>query len=282
MTALLASCSDLQLMDEASGSGAPEFLCSSVPCSPDISTLLDRARWGDSQACLQLANCYKDGIGVKRDYLGVMCMVGQACLRSGMMDAKDMKEYLVRMADDSDLGVFISVADMGAEEIRTRRDSIWAQMEAMDNSDVLAMYGVASMESGDTIGGREAITMAAERGSSFGVLMNTVLSENGEMCPRIDKLEQIAERVPLAYTILASLCLDPGHNDNTDKRKIAEWLMKADEHALLSGRGARWLLEYYRSGGDVSLSDEDVMRLGHITCSTAEEEAGGKDSKSEE
>ena len=37
-------------------------------------TIMDKARWGDGQAFLLLADCYRDGIGVKPDFLGMVCM----------------------------------------------------------------------------------------------------------------------------------------------------------------------------------------------------------------
>lgn len=46
-----------------------------------------------------------------------------------------------------------------------------------------------------------------------------------------------------------------------DERKVAYYYMKADEHALLSRREARWLLAYHKDVGIPGLTDSDVKRL---------------------
>ena len=37
--------------------------------------------------------------------------------------------------------------------------------------------------------------------------------------------------------------------------------MKAEEHAILDQRGASRVLDYYRDGGDIQLTEDDVKRL---------------------
>lgn len=41
--------------------------------------------------------------------------------------------------------------------------------------------------------------------------------------------------------------------------------MKAEENAALSRNEAEWLLSFYRRGGDIQMTDEDVRRLEAIT-----------------
>lgn len=43
-----------------------------------IASLLHQARWGDSKAYLKLADCYRDGFGVKKDLLGMITMTAIA------------------------------------------------------------------------------------------------------------------------------------------------------------------------------------------------------------
>ena len=66
---LLASCSEQMVIEET--------LCSqklteqkSMTVSPQdsVMSLLYQARWGDGSAYLKLADCYRDGIGVKKDF----------------------------------------------------------------------------------------------------------------------------------------------------------------------------------------------------------------------
>ena len=55
---------------------------------------------------------------------------------------------------------------------------------------------------------------------------------------------------------------------------------KADEHALLSRRGARWLLDFYKDNGDVKRSDDAVKRLEILARPLFEDEAFEVDSLS--
>lgn len=40
--------------------------------------LLHQARWGDGSAYLKLADCYRDGFGVKKDFFGMITMANMA------------------------------------------------------------------------------------------------------------------------------------------------------------------------------------------------------------
>ena len=40
---------------------------------------------------------------------------------------------------------------------------------------------------------------------------------------------------------------------------------------MLSRREARWLVGYYRKGGDIRLNEEDVRRLEMLACFPGEE-----------
>ena len=75
MAALLASCSDTQLSESIADVKEADLVKENANGSAEINALVERARWGDGQAYLQLADCYRDGIGVKKDFLGMMVMV---------------------------------------------------------------------------------------------------------------------------------------------------------------------------------------------------------------
>ena len=75
------------------------------------------------------------------------------------------------------------------------------------------------------------------------------------------KLRNITDRVPLAYSLLGNLYYEPDENGKTDKKLAVEYYMKAEEHAILDQRGASRVLDYYRDGGDIQLTEDDVKRL---------------------
>lgn len=258
MVAILASCSDMQLAESIADVKESELVKEDVNGSAVINALVERARWGDGQAYLQLADCYRDGIGVKKDFLGMMVMVEQARAHGAIHDEK---EYMAQIPDDNDIKRFCNLIDKSSDQLREGKDSIMAQLATIDSPDAHALFGVLCVESGDSIRGFEIIRDASERGSDFAALLNALPDWKGNIQPDKMKLEQLAERIPLAYNLLGKLSLKPDENGMIDERKVAYYYMKADEHALLSRREARWLLAYHQDVGIPQLTESDVKRL---------------------
>lgn len=258
MAAILASCSDTQLAESIADVKESELVKEDANGSAVINALVERARWGDGQAYLQLADCYRDGIGVKKDFLGMMVMVEQARAHGAIHNEK---EYMAQIPDDNDIKRFCNLMDKSSDQLREGKDSIMAQLATIDSPDAHALFGVLCVESGDSIRGFEIIRDASERGSDFAALLNALPDWKGNIQPDKVKLEQLAERIPLAYNLLGKLSLKPDENGMIDERKVAYYYMKADEYALLSQREARWLLAYHKDVGIPELTDSDVKRL---------------------
>lgn len=258
MVAILASCSDTQLAESIADVKESELVKENANGSAEIKALVERARWGDGQAYLQLADCYRDGIGVKKNFLGMLAMVEQARVHGAIHDEK---EYVTKIPEDNDIKRFCDLMDKSCSQLIEEKDSVMVQLATIDSPDVLAMYGVLCVESGDSIRGFEIIRDASERGSDFAALLNALLDWKGNIQPDKMKLEQLAERIPLAYKLLGKLSLKPDENGIVDERKVAYYYMKADEHALLSQREAKWLLAYHKDVSIPELTDSDVKRL---------------------
>ena len=258
MVAILASCSDTQLAESIADVKESELVKENATGSADIKALVERARWGDGQAYLQLADCYRDGIGVKKNFLGMLAMVEQARVHGAIHDEM---EYVTKIPEDNDIKRFCDLMNKSCSQLIEEKDSVMVQLATIDSPDVLAMYGVLCVESGDSIRGFEIIRDASERGSDFAALLNALLDWKGNIQPDKMKLEQLAERIPLAYKLLGKLSLKPDENGIVDERKVAYYYMKADEHALLSQREAKWLLAYHKDVSIPELTDSDVKRL---------------------
>ncbi len=268
MVALLFSCSDYQQLEGFTDMGNAGTVNRNLQAHAEVDSLMDRARWGDGQAYLQLADCYKDGAGVQKDFLGMMCMAMQARAYGAI---KEENDYFLRLSDENNFKRYFNLVNKSSRELREGKDSIKAQLAEMDDPDALALYGIVSIEGGDTAEGFETIRKAADYGSNLAVILNTFSSRKGAICPDRYKLELVAERIPVAYKILGRLCLAPDENGNIDEGLAASYYLKAEEHALLSRREARWLVGYYREGGDIRLNEEDVRRLEMLACFPGEE-----------
>lgn len=267
MVAILASCSDTQLAESIADVKESELVKENATGSAEIKALVERARWGDGQAYLQLADCYRDGIGVKKNFLGMLAMVEQARVHGAIHDEM---EYVTKIPEDNDIKRFCDLMDKSCSQLIEEKDSVMVQLATIDSPDVLAMYGVLCVESGDSIRGFEIIRDASERGSDFAALLNALLDWKGNIQPNKMKLEQLAERIPLAYKLLGKISLKPDENGIVDERKVAYYYMKADEHALLSQREAKWLLAYHKDVSIPELTDSDVKRLKSFICTPGE------------
>lgn len=269
MTALFISCSDQQLTDCVTDVKSTELVqTSDINDKAKVDALIEKARWGDGQAFLQLADCYRDGIGIKKDFFGMTCMAIQANVYGAI---ESEKEYFAKIPDDNVYKQCFALADMSSSKLRTGKDSILTILNAMDCPDALAIHGIVSVECGDTIGGFETIRKAADNGSNLASVLLTMNNNDGALHPDRDKLEKIADRTPVVYKMLGRIYRDSEEDNDINKRQAARYYLEADKHALLSKHEAMWLLSYYRSGGDIQLSDEDVRRLEALSHVTGDE-----------
>ena len=79
MMLFLASCSEQHLQEDrfASSKVGEQKGVVKVP-QDSVLALLHQARWGDGSAYLKLADCYRDGFGVKKDFFGMITMANMA------------------------------------------------------------------------------------------------------------------------------------------------------------------------------------------------------------
>ena len=202
MILFLASCSEQQIMEEmASSTKLTEQKSMTFSPQDSIMSLLYQARWGDGSAYLKLADCYREGIGVKKDFFGMITMAHMAEWRGAI--------------------------------------------NRMD----------------DTISGMNMVKDAAEQGCSLAELLLTIPDWKGRLRADATKLAIIANRVPIAYLILGDLYYEPDDNGKSNKQLAVEYYMKAEEHAVLGRHGAERVLDYYRNGGNVQLTEDDIKRL---------------------
>jgi hypothetical protein len=108
--------------------------------------------------------------------------------------------------------------------------------------------GQAFLKLADTLGGLRLMEQAASQGSNFGNLMMYIPAFHRGKAPDTAKLTELSEKMPMVNTILAELYLGDYGIDMYDDQMAAHYYLKADEHACLGRRGARWLLRYHEAG----------------------------------
>ena len=90
---VMFSCTDQFVVDEVAGEYAQQ-----TPAS-EVTALIEKARWGDGQAYVKLADCYRDGKGVKQDFINMLGMVSFADEYGGI---SRMEDYLSALPESTD------------------------------------------------------------------------------------------------------------------------------------------------------------------------------------
>ena len=256
---LLASCSEQQLMEETlSSQKLTEQKGMTISPQDSIKSLLYQARWGDGSAYLKLADCYRDGIGVKKDFFGMITMAHMAEWRGAI---NRMDDYIYGLPDGHEYKTLFLLMDGYKSYIQEGTDSVEHVLSNNGSPEAKTLLGIITLDKGDTISGMNMVKDAAEQGCSLAELLLTIPDWKGRLRADATKLGIIAHRVPLAYLILGDLYYEPDDNGKSNKQLAVEYYMKAEEHAVLDRHGAERVLDYYRNGGIVQLTEDDIKRL---------------------
>ena len=248
----LVSCTDSQFLDENMGN------VSELSSSNEINALIEQARWGDGQAFVKLADCYRDGKGVKQDFVGMLTMLAQADEYGGISKVED---YLKAMPEGSNFKLIFDAVENYEKKNVEEATATFEQLIAKGSPDGYAVQGIITMERGDTLEGVRLIEQAATSGSSFAELLLCIPDWRGATDPDLDKLAALSDKIPFVNTILGKMYAGYEDEKLMDEPLAAHYFLKADEKACLGKRGARWLLYYHRSGGQLQLSERDIQRL---------------------
>jgi len=220
----------------------------------EINTLIEQARWGDGQAFLKLADCYRDGNGVEKDFAGMLCMLAQAREYGGI---DSMEDYLKKMPEDSDFRMVFDAIDKFEKKQTDEANLMAEQLIDKGSPDGYTVQGIMAIERGDTLEGRRLMGQAAVQGSTFAELILFFSEWNTHNTPNIKRLKELSDKMPLANVILAKFYAKRERNEHL----AAHYYLKADEKAFLGKKGARWLLSNRQFVDNLSLSKRDIERL---------------------
>lgn len=259
MVLFFASCSEQHLQEDKLASSNVVEQKGAVKAPQDsVLSLLHQARWGDGSAYLKLADCYRDGFGVKKDFFGMITMASMAESRGGI---NRMEDYIYDMPDGNEYKTLFLLMDGYKSYLQENADSVEQVLCYNDSPEAKTLLGMIAVDKGDTLLGKNMIKEAAGQGCSLAEMLLTVPDRKGRLRADATKLSIIADRIPLAYSMLGDLYYEPDENGHTDKKFAVECYMKAEEHAVLGRHGAERVLDYYKNGGNAQLTVNDVKRL---------------------
>lgn len=248
----LGSCADQFALEEVS-TGQPNM----EPAS-EFQALIEKAKWGDGQAYRKLADCYRDGKGVKRDFIGMLSM---ASLADDYRGINRMEDYLDSLPKDSEFKLLIDCVEKFEQKQTDEAQTLLEGLVANGSPDGYAIKGISVLEHGDSLGAKRLFEFAAEKGSSLAELLLCIPDWRGAMKPSIEKLASLTDKIPWVNNVLAETYEGKRGYDMKDDKMAAYYYLKADKQACLTKNGAKWLIDYIRNDGDIHLSPSDVKRL---------------------
>ena len=251
----LASCSD-QLTDREFANGIQSISQE----NDEYHYYLEKARWGDAGAYVKLADCYRNGVGVKADFIGMTAMLSMAEQYDNTLRLQD---YLKALPEDDSYKLMFETMDEIGRKDHDKVKNVAAVLIANGKPEGHVINGAMQVEEGDTIGGLETIRLGAEQGSSFGELvlcMAPAIMGNNQKPYNAEKLIAMAERLPFANLFLADMYAGEVCDSVYDPKLAASYYLKADEYGFLGRRGAKWLLNYYASE-NIQIDELENKRL---------------------
>ena len=260
MMLAFVSCSEQQTMEDTLASQKLSEKKSVVVATPQdsIASLLHQARWGDSKAYLKLADCYRDGFGVKKDLLGMITMTAIAEERGGI---QTMEDYFKDLPNEHEYKALFMLMDKYKSYIPESADSVIQVLRENDSPEAQTLLAFVMMDQGDSVTAKRLIREAADKSCSLAEIFSIV--SDGKSVVRADaaKLAIFAEQVPILYNLLGNLYYESDGNGEAEEQLAIEFYMKAEEHAVLGRKGAARVLNYYKSSGNVQLTEDDIKRL---------------------
>lgn len=260
----LIGCTDSQFLDES-----VDYMPETPLTSNEVNALIEKARWGDGKAYLRLADCYRDGKGVKQDMFGMLAMVAQADEYGGI---DRMEDYLETLPEGTDFSLLFNAVERIEDKKIDEANVILEQLLAKGIPDVTAVQGVMAIERDDTIEGTRLFKEAADAGSSLGRMLSCIPDWQEGKKPDVQRLASYADEIPYVNALLAKMYAESDDESKRDASLATHYYLKADEKACLDKRGARWLLGCHEIG-ELQLADRDIQRLRILAGANAIEES---------
>lgn len=247
-----------------------------------IPYLTEHARWGEPWAYEALADCYRYGNGgVKRSFFTSLCLFELAGKNPTdvindirMINNDDPYVIFSRMID------YIEIKDF--KKIKCAIDTL--HESGYYDADILLQYINCN---GEEVRKREIIEYIIDNNTTADACIFAASVLN--MCEPKDtaKIEMdwalplLLDKIPYFYSLMGeNLYADTlksdegeGYADNhteeevNRRRKAVEYLIKADEHAMLTRQGARLLYHYCTNDSSsdwINLPEEDLYRVQQI------------------
>ncbi|MBQ8362048.1 MAG: hypothetical protein IJX44_08905 [Bacteroidaceae bacterium] len=227
--------------------------------------LVQQARTGDADAYKSLAICYRDGDGVEKSWLNMICMYANYCDKTG-----ENFNSVVELFEEGH--PFRKVTEILSSSYNRNALKELEQLEMHIPAEAKVIKAVGNNMLSEEIPDStlRVIREAENEGSELAALFQIAYYEEKD---RKDEYEQCLIRLAGKYPFL-NLKIGKSYigrywesKDFSDIQKAIEYYYKADAYAMLTPRYANGLISIYRHFGKkgmVSCDEQEMERLKKI------------------
>ena len=226
--------------------------------------LVQQARSGDADAYKSIAVCYRDGNGVEKSWLNMICMYANYCNKTG-----ENFNNVVELFEEGH--PFRKVTEILNSSYDRNALKELEQLEMHIPAEVKVIKTVGDMLSKEVPDSTLRVIQEAENeGSELAALFQIFYYEENE---RTEKYEQCLERLSGKYPFLnlkiGEIYIDKywESKDFSDIQKAMAYYYKADSYAMLTPRYANGLISIYQHFGEkgmLSCDEQEMERLKKI------------------
>ena len=227
-----------------------------------VQNLIQQARQGDVEAYNPLALCYRDGDGIEKSWLNMICMYAIYCQKTG----GDIEDIIELFEEGDPFRLIFETVEMpySDAEIEAKIDQL-RQSAPAEAKAVEAAINAFSLE--DTTSALNIIREAEAEGSELAVIFQAAYYDQAtDKTAQEEYLTRIAEKYPFFNQLLGDLYAKQyGDSDDFSYiQKAIECYYKADAYGMLLPKYANTLwgmYDYFGQKGLLEYDEQEVKRL---------------------
>lgn len=227
-----------------------------------VQNLIQQARQGDVEAYNSLALCYRDGDGVEKSWLNMICMYATYCKKTG----NDIDQVIELFEEGHPFRIFTDILNSSTQndEFMEKLD-VLKQNAPAEVKAIKAAYELDSREDSEMV--LNTLREAEDEGSELAALFQIVYFEEKGMKDDYEQcLIRLAEKFPVFNLKFGELNVEKywESKDFSDIQKAIEYYYKADAYAMLTPRYASGLINMYNHFGEKGLLNCDEQEMERL------------------
>lgn len=227
-----------------------------------VQNVIQQARQGDVEAYNSLALCYRDGDGIEKSWLNMLCMYAIYCQKTG----GNIEDIIELFEEGNPFRLIFETVEMpySNEEIEAKIELLRLSAPAEAKA-VEAAKNAFSLE--DATSALNIIREAEAEGSELAVIFQAAYYDQAtDKTGQEEYLTRIAEQYPFFNQLLGDLYAKQygDSNDFSYIQKAIECYYKADAYGMLLPKYANTLwgmYDYFGQKGLLEYDEQEVKRL---------------------